>query len=76
MTTNRLEYQRDRLSRATQIESMRESLARPGYDGHDYFVDKHIIENRTKNRKCTDVLFTLTFLAFLGLMVWIVGYSV
>ena len=67
---------RDRPSRASQVASMRESLARPGYQGQDYFVDKDIIDNRTKNRKCTDVLFTVLFFAFLGLMCWILGYSV
>jgi hypothetical protein len=55
---------------------MRESLARPNYKGEDYFVEKSLIENRTHNRKCTDCLFTVVFLAFIVLMAFICGDAI
>lgn len=36
------------------------------YKAHDYHADKEIIKGPLEDRKCTDCLFLLVFIAFLG----------
>lgn len=40
------------------------------YKGEDYQADKKILEGPLQERRCTDCLFLIVFLAFLGLMGW------
>ncbi len=46
------------------------------YKGEDYMVDSTLVKGTLQNRKCTDCLCLLIFLAFLGGMGWmtIEGY--
>jgi solute carrier family 44 protein 1 (choline transporter-like protein)/choline transporter-like protein 2/4/5 len=50
---------------------MRESLKDKDYKGEDYVVDKELKNGPLNNRKCTDVLFLLMFLAFTGLNLYV-----
>ena len=50
---------------------MRESLARPGYAGDDYNVNRYQIENREKDRRCTDCIFIIVFFAFIAVFSFI-----
>ena len=40
------------------------------YKGEDYQADKKIRDGPLQERRCTDCLFLLVFIAFLGLMIW------
>jgi solute carrier family 44 (choline transporter-like protein), member 2/4/5 len=57
-------------------KNLRASMNDPEYRGEDTFVDKNLrLRGPLKDRKCTDLLFTLLFLAFAGVMVWIGEYG-
>ena len=47
---------------------MRESLKDEKYKGDDYQVDKELKNGPLANRRCTDLLFSVIFMAFIGLL--------
>lgn len=53
-----------------------EQLKDRKYKAEDYVPDKKIIEGPMNNRRCTDCLFLIAWISFLGLMMYmiIVGY--
>ena len=65
-------------SRQVEANELRESLNQSGYHGENYSVSKELkLHGPMKNRRCTDCLFTIIFIAFGGLMCWVaaVGYK-
>ena len=58
-------------------DSLRESLNDSEFKGQSYSVDKNLRKHGPlRTRKCTDCLFLIIFLAFLGAMVWCTMYGV
>ena len=54
----------------------RESLREPTYLGEDYMVDQDLLKGPLSNRRCTDCLFLIIFIGFIGLMAYICSESV
>lgn len=50
---------------------MRQSLKDRDYDGQDYVVDQNLMDGPLGERRCTDCLFLIIFIAFLGAMGYI-----
>jgi hypothetical protein len=57
------------------MSSIRNSLSQSDYRGEDYFVMKELKDGPIKQRKCTDVLFSLVFTLFVGLMITITVFA-
>jgi hypothetical protein len=57
-------------------KSLRESMKDPNYRGEDYNADEKIqADGPLKNRKCTDCLFLILFIAFIFLISYISNYA-
>lgn len=54
----------------------RESLRDQSYHGEDYLANQELLNGPLSNRKCTDCLFLVLFLAFFGLLIYITSESV
>lgn len=54
----------------------RESLVDEKYKGEDYQVNKELKNGPLANRRCTDFLFTVIFLAFIGLLGYITSGAI
>ena len=57
------------------MSSIRNSLSEWYYRGEDFLVNKELKNGPIKQRKCTDFLFCLVFIVFLGLMIAITIFS-
>lgn len=57
--------------------SFRNSLADPRYKGDDYYVDEEIRNiGPLRSRGCSDFIFTIIFIAFVGLMAYLTYGSI